>query len=46
MRQDVTGCTIGATYQISGWMRGNSQSYSTCTVKVQPERLDQLVHGH
>ena len=36
VRQDVTGCAIGATYQISGWMRGNSMSYSTCTVKVSP----------
>ena len=46
VRQDVTGCAIGATYQISGWMRGNSVLYSTCTVKVSPTRLDQLVHGH
>ena len=36
MRQDVTGCTPGATYQVSGWMRGNSGAYSTCTVKVSP----------
>ena len=36
MRQNVTGCTIGATYTIAGWMRGNSASYSTCTVKVSP----------
>ena len=36
VRQDITGCAIGATYQISGWMRGNSASYSTCTVKVSP----------
>ena len=35
VRQDVTGCTIGATYTISGWMRGNSAS-ATCTVKVSP----------
>ena len=34
--QNVTGCAIGATYQISGWMRGNSQLYSTCTVRVSP----------
>jgi len=36
VRQDITGCVIGATYQISGWMRGNSISFSTCTVKVSP----------
>jgi hypothetical protein len=36
VRQDITGCTIGATYQISGWMRGNSTLNSTCTVKVSP----------
>jgi hypothetical protein len=36
VRQDITGCTVGATYQISGWMRGNSASFSTCTVKVSP----------
>jgi hypothetical protein len=36
VRQDITGCTIGATYQIAGWMRGNSVAYSTCTVKVSP----------
>jgi hypothetical protein len=36
VRQDVTGCAIGATYQVSGWMRGNSGQYSTCTVKVSP----------
>ena len=35
MRQDVTGCVIGATYQISGWMRGNS-TFASCTVKVSP----------
>ena len=35
VRQDVTGCVIGATYQIAGWMRGNSAS-ATCTVKVSP----------
>jgi hypothetical protein len=35
VRQDVTGCAIGATYQVSGWMRGNSLS-ATCTVKVSP----------
>jgi len=35
VRQDVTGCVIGATYQISGWMRGNS-AYATCRVKVSP----------
>jgi len=36
IRQDVTGCTIGKTYEISGWMRGNSELYSTCTVKCSP----------
>lgn len=36
VRQDITGCTIGATYQVSGWMRGNSASYATCAVKVSP----------
>jgi hypothetical protein len=35
VRQDITGCTIGATYIISGWMRGNSAN-ATCTVKVSP----------
>ena len=35
VRQNITGCTIGSTYIISGWMRGNSAS-STCTVKVSP----------
>jgi hypothetical protein len=35
MRQDITGCTVGATYTISGWMRGNSL-FATCTVKVSP----------
>jgi acetyl esterase/lipase len=36
VRQDISGCVVGATYAISGWMRGNSQLYSTCTVKVSP----------
>ena len=36
VRQDIYGCVVGATYRISGWMRGNSQLYSTCTVKVSP----------
>jgi len=35
VRQDVTGCVIGATYRVSGWMRGNS-GFATCTVKVSP----------
>ncbi|MEI8044992.1 MAG: carbohydrate binding domain-containing protein, partial [Verrucomicrobiota bacterium] len=35
LRQDVTGCTVGSTYIISGWMRGNSAS-TVCTVKVSP----------
>ena len=34
--QNITGCIIGGTYQIAGWMRGNSQSYSTCTVLCSP----------
>jgi hypothetical protein len=36
VRQDITGCVIGATYTVSGWMRGNSGLYSTCTVKCSP----------
>ena len=36
VRQIVTGCTIGNTYEIAGWMRGNSELYSTCTVKCSP----------
>jgi hypothetical protein len=36
VRQNVSGCTIGGTYTVSGWMRGNSGLYSTCTVKVSP----------
>jgi hypothetical protein len=35
VRQDVTGCLIGATYTVSGWMRGNSLS-TICTVKCSP----------
>src|ERR1043166_745706 len=35
VRQDVTGCMIGATYIVSGWMRGNSAS-ATCRVKCSP----------
>jgi hypothetical protein len=35
VRQDISGCVIGATYQVSGWMRGNSAN-ATCTVKVSP----------
>ena len=35
MRQDITGCTVGATYTIAGWMRGNSL-FSTCRVRVSP----------
>ncbi len=35
VRQDVTGCVVGATYTISGWMRGNS-ALATCTVKCSP----------
>jgi hypothetical protein len=36
VRQDITGCVAGATYQISGWMRGNSVLYATCRVRVSP----------
>jgi len=36
VRQNVTGCISGATYTISGWMRGNSALNSTCTIKVSP----------
>ena len=36
VRQDITGCTIGESYSVSGWMRGNSSSYSTCRVRVSP----------
>jgi subtilisin-like proprotein convertase family protein len=35
VRQDISGCAVGATYSIGGWMRGNSAS-ATCTVKVSP----------
>ncbi|MGQ9648942.1 MAG: immunoglobulin domain-containing protein [Phycisphaerae bacterium] len=35
VRQNVTGCTVGASYTISGWMRTNSAS-ATATVKVSP----------
>ena len=35
VRQDITGCTIGATYVVSGWVRGNSDRI-TCTIKVSP----------
>jgi hypothetical protein len=35
VRQNITGCAIGATYQISGWMRGNS-ALATCRVKISP----------
>ncbi len=35
VRQNITGCTVGATYSIAGWMRGNS-GLATCTVKVSP----------
>jgi hypothetical protein len=33
--QIITGCTTGATYTVSGWMRCNS-GRATCTVKVSP----------
>lgn len=35
VRQDITNCSPGATYTISGWMRTNSAS-ATCTVKCSP----------
>ncbi len=35
VRQEVTGCVVGVTYTISGWMRTNSAS-ATCTVKCSP----------
>jgi hypothetical protein len=35
VRQNVTGCVVGGTYQVSGWMRGNS-ALATCRVKVSP----------
>ena len=39
------GASLGATYQISGWMRGNSV---LCDLhgEGESERLDELVHGH
>jgi hypothetical protein len=36
VRQNITGCVVGGTYTISGWMRGNSTANATCTVKVSP----------
>jgi hypothetical protein len=36
VRQDITGCVIGGTYTISGWMRGNSTANATCRIKVSP----------
>lgn len=35
VRQNITGCTVGANYTIAGWMRTNSAS-ATCTVKCSP----------
>jgi hypothetical protein len=35
VRQNVTGCVIGATYQISGWYRSNSGS-GRARVRVSP----------
>jgi hypothetical protein len=35
VRQDVTGCTVGATYQVSGWYRSNSDS-GRARVRVSP----------
>jgi len=35
VRQNITNCTSGCYYKISGWMRTNSAS-ATCTVKCSP----------
>lgn len=35
VRQDITGCTVGATYQIAGWYRSNSDS-GRARVRVSP----------
>lgn len=35
VRQNVTGCIIGTTYTVAGWMRTNSIS-AACTVKCSP----------
>ena len=35
VRQDVTGCAIGATYQIAGWYRSNSDN-GRARVRVSP----------
>ncbi len=35
VRQNITSCTVGATYSVAGWFRGNSTN-STVTVKVSP----------
>jgi len=35
VRQNVTGCTIGATYQVSGWYRSNSDN-GRARVRVSP----------
>lgn len=35
VRQDVTGCAVGATYTIAGWMRTNSP-LATCRVRCSP----------
>jgi hypothetical protein len=35
VRQNVTGCTIGATYQVTGWYRSNSD-YGRARVRVSP----------
>jgi hypothetical protein len=36
VRQDITGCTPGATYIVAGWLRGNSGTRITCRVRVSP----------
>ncbi len=35
VRQDVTGCTVGATYKVAGWYRSNSDN-GRARVKVSP----------
>ena len=35
VRQDITGCIVGATYQISGWYRSNSDN-GRARVRVSP----------
>ena len=35
MRQNITGCVVGATYQIAGWYRSNSNN-GRARVRVSP----------